>query len=265
MTNDYYKTVKTYYDEDADDFDKRYWQNPVLQTIRQSFREEVKKHPFKNMLEIGYGTGLDMVHFAVTHPEVTVYGIDISGEMHRIATNRAKKKELERVVAVEGSVEDLERLFPGKRFDIIYVFFGALNTVSNLDETARVLKKILNKDGIMVLTFVNKYYILGMLIECIKLRFSNAFARLRPVWGGYSPVKYLPSRCYSPKEIINTFSGLDLQKKQGYSILHPAWYYHGLNRRLGRFRKWLWKADILLNNTFLWKFGEYTLFVFKMR
>ena len=85
--------------------------------------------------------GLTWCHFAVTHPEVTVYGIDISGEMRRIATNRVKKKELERVVAAEGSVEDLERLFPGKRFDIIYVFFGALNTVSNLDETARILKK----------------------------------------------------------------------------------------------------------------------------
>ncbi len=263
MANKYYNTVKTYYDEDAGDFDERYWQNPVLQTIRQSFREEVKKHPFRNMLEIGYGTGIDLAHFGVTHPEVTVYGIDISGEMCRITKERAKKQGLENVFAAEGSVEDIERLFPETQFDMIYVFFGALNTVADLDETALILKKLIKNDGVMVLSFVNKYYILGMLIESVKLRFSHAFARLRPVWGGYSPVKYLPSRCYSPKEIVRTFSGLELLKRRGYSIVHPAWYYHGLNRRLGGIRRWLWKADILLNKTFFWKFGEYTLFVFR--
>jgi ubiquinone/menaquinone biosynthesis C-methylase UbiE len=263
MTKNYYREVKTYYDQDAGDFDQRYWKNPVLQRIRQSFREEVKKHPFSNMLEIGYGTGLDMIHFGITHPEITVYGIDISEEMCRITTNKAEQKGLANVVAREGSVEDIERLFPGRKFEMIYVFFGALNTVSDLKEAAQILKNVLKNEGVMILSFVNKYYLAGMLIEMVKLRFSHAFARLSPVWGGYSPVKYLPSRCYSPAEVIKAFSGMELSAKKGYSLLHPAWYYHGLNQKLGKFRKLLWKADNLLTKTFLWKFGEYTLFVFK--
>jgi ubiquinone/menaquinone biosynthesis C-methylase UbiE len=263
MTENYYREVKTYYDQDAGDFDKRYWENPVLQRIRQSFREEVKKYPFKSILEIGYGTSIDMVHFGATHPDAMVYGIDISGEMCRITSKKAAEKGLVNVDAREGSVEDIEYLFPNQKFDVIYVFFGALNTVADLMETAQILKSCLQKDGVMILSFVNKYYVLGMVIELLKLRFSHAFARLRPVWGGYSPVKYLPSRCYSPAEVIKTFNGTKLLHKQGYSILHPAWYYHGLNRKLGKFRRMLWKADNLLNKTFLWKFGEYTLFVFK--
>ncbi len=265
MTNNYYKSVKTYYDEDANDFDNRYWQNPVLQIIRQSFREEVKNHPMSNILEIGFGTGLDMVHFGITHPETKVYGIDISKEMCRIAENKRVKHGLENVFIKEGVVEDIELLFPGQKFDLIYVFFGALNTVADLNETARILTNRLTKNGIMVLSFVNKYYIAGMLIELVKLRFKNAFARLRPVWGGYSPVKYLTSRCYSPREITKAFSELDVLKKRGYCILHPAWYYPNLNRRLGKIRNVLWKADNLINKTFLWKFGEYSLFVFKKR
>ena len=265
MKNEYYQEVKTYYDQDAGDFDNRYWANPVLQTIRQSFREEVKRHRFQSMLEIGFGTGLDMVHFGTTHPEALVYGIDISGEMKRIAAWIVKEKKLANVFAEEGSVEDIERLFPGQKFDLIYVFFGALNTVEDLEKAAGILKTVLKPEGVMVLSFVNRYYIMGMLLEMLKLRFSNAFARLKKDWGGYSPVKHLPSHCYSPKEILKSFNGLELLKRRGYSILQPAWYYQGLNQRLWKLSKWLWKADILLNKTSCWKFGEYTLFVFKNR
>lgn len=263
MKNEYYQEVKTYYDQDAGDFDTRYWANPVLQKIRQSFREEVKMHSFENVLEIGYGTGLDLAHFGVTHPESVFYGIDISGEMRRITNVRVKEKNLTNVFAEEGSVEDIERLFPAKKFDLIYVFFGALNTVEDLEKAAGILKALLTSDGVMVLSFVNRYYIMGMALETLKLRFSHAFARLRRDWGGYSPVKHLPSHCYTPKEILHCFRGMELMRRRGFSILQPAWYYQGLNQRLGKLSKWLWKADILINKTFCWKFGEYTLFIFK--
>ena len=58
--NEYYKMVGKYYDTDALDFDKRYWQNPILQRIRQDIRENLKNIPFDNALEIGCGTGIDI-------------------------------------------------------------------------------------------------------------------------------------------------------------------------------------------------------------
>jgi ubiquinone/menaquinone biosynthesis C-methylase UbiE len=259
----YYKQIENYYDSDAGDFDERYWKNQVLQRIRQSFREEVKRYPFSTMLEIGYGTGLDMVHFATTHPDVDVNGIDISGKMRDIASTRAHKKGLQNVTALKGKVEDLKDLFPGKQFDLIYVFFGALNTVDDLNKAATILHDYTRPGGILVLTFVNKYYLAGMLLELLKLRFRAAFSRLRPVWGGYSPSQFLPSKCYSPSEILRIFGSFHLLEKKGYSIVHPAWYYHGLNRLLRKMLSGLWKIDQWLNKTPFWKFGEYTLYVFR--
>lgn len=263
MNENYYFEVESYYNSDADDFDLRYWENPVLQKMRQSFRDEVKMHKFSSMLEIGYGTGLDMLHFAVTHPEATVAGIDISEEMRKLASNRINKKKLSNAFAAKGSVEDIESLFPGRKFDMIYVFFGALNTVEDLRKASLALQGVLTPGGTMVLTFVNKYYIAGMALEMMKLRFRNAFARLRKTWGGYSPVKKLPSRCYTPSQIRSAFRELNLVKSRGYCIKHPAWFYHGLNHALRRFSPVLWKLDTWLNRTPLWSLGEYTLFVFQ--
>ena len=263
MKKNYYREVEAYYDSDTRDFDKRYWENPVLQNIRQAFREEVKRYPFNNMLEIGYGTGLDLVHFAKTHPLKQLAGIDISQGMHNIASERIKKEKLHNVFAEWGSVEDIERLFPGKQFDMIYVFFGALNTVEDLGRAAEILKSVSAPQGVMVLSFVNKYYLAGMGIELLKGRFSGAFSRLRPEWGGYSPSKFLPSKCYRPGEIRKFFSDFHLIRQMGFSLIYPAWYYQRLYRLLGPANSCLWNADRLLNKTPLWRFGEYSLFVFQ--
>ena len=259
----YYQQIETYYDSDAEDFDKRYWTNFVLQRIRQDFREEVKRHRFENMLEIGYGTGIDLVHFAKTHPDVQVAGIDISGQMQKIAHAKKQAGELNNLDVEKGKVEDLEHLFPKKQFDMIYVFFGALNTVDNLGKTAEILHRFTRPGGTLVLSFVNKYYVAGILIELMKLRFRAAFSRLRPVWGGYSPSVFLPSKCYSPGEVKRAFAGFTLVRTMGYSIIHPAWYYHGLNRLLRRLHRLMWNADMLLNKTPLRKYGEYALYVFQ--
>ena len=263
MDTKYYNKVGNYYDEDANDFDSRYWSNPVLQQIRQSFREEVKRFDSPAMLEIGCGTGLDLVHFSNIYPERQIFGIDISGEMVKISKLRMEANKSTNIEVRQGSVENIAELFPNQQFDLIYVFFGALNTVENLPKAAQTLKKLLRNDGIMVLTFVNKWYLMGMFIELVRFRFSKAFGRIKPVWNGYSPSKFLPSHCYSPLQIKHAFGSVTLVKRKGFSIVHPAWYYTGINRRIGRLRKYLWRADLLLNKTFLWRFGEYTLFVFK--
>jgi ubiquinone/menaquinone biosynthesis C-methylase UbiE len=263
MSGKYYDEVGDYYDADANDFDARYWNNPILQQMRQAFREEVCRFNGQTILEIGCGTGLDLVHFATIFPEKQIFGIDISAEMVRLSDERRVKSGCTNIEVRQGSAEHIEALFAGQQFDLIYVFFGALNTVENLPEAAQTLRKLLRPEGTMVLTFVNKWYLPGIALELLRLRFSRAFARIKPVWGGYSPVKFLPSRCYSPRQVKHAFEGLTLLTQKGFSIVHPAWYYTGINRRLGKLRKYLWKTDLFLNKTFLWHFGEYTLFVFR--
>jgi SAM-dependent methyltransferase len=158
---------------------------------------------------------------------------------------------------------DLSEKFNDGEFSLIFVFFGALNTVDDLKKTAADIARLLEPGGYAVLTFVNKWYLREMLVQLIKGRLKGAFARLRKVWGGYSPDRYLPSRCYSPIAVKKAFSDMNLLSRKGYSIFFPAWYnfkkFIGKGHKLDR----LWNLDQKVQKTFLWSKGEYTLFVFE--
>lgn len=259
----YYDEVGAYYDKDASDFEKRYWQNPALQRIRQAFREEVKRQAFQKALEVGIGPGFDLIHFAHIFPEAELHGIDVSAEMIKLAATKIPALKHQNAQVEQGSVEDLDRLFPAKDYDLIYVFFGALNTVEDLEESLRILKNKLKAGGRMVLTFVNKWYVAGMIWECLKLKPQHAFKRLRKVWGGYSPSQFLASRCYAPAEIKALSKNLKLRylKREGFSIFYPAWYYHRLHQKLpNKILFLLWQVDRRLARGPLGSLGEYALY-----
>lgn len=265
QTSNYYKKVGAYYDEDAPQFENRYWANKTLQKIRASFREETERYSFENALEIGFGPGVDLLYFAQKYPGKTFCGIDISKGMTEHAQTQIKHKKLKNVKLKQCSVEEIEQHFPEEKFDLIYVYFGALNTVEDLSLSAKCLEKSLAAGGKIVVTVINKWYMTGILLPLIKFRFSLAFKRIQKTWGGYSPKRQLESRCYSPKEVKRAFRDFKLIHKRGYSISYPAWYQDSLRKKLGGFANFLWKLDYLLNKTFLWSKGEYTLFVFAER
>ena len=263
MSERYYEKVGAYYDKDAVDFERRYWQNDALQRIRQSFRERVRQHEFTSILEVGFGPGFDVTHFAATHPRAEVFGVDISAEMVRIAQGKIDDQKLSNAHVAQGSVEDIERRFPQVRYDMIYVFFGALNTVDDLGLAMKELEKLLLPGGRMVLTFVNKWYVGGMAIELLKGKPKWAFARLKKVWGGYSPTQFLASKCYTTNEVKGCTS-MPCVDQRGYSILFPAWYYHKIHKFLPRkIRLLLWKLDHRLSGTHLGTLGEYMLYEFR--
>ncbi len=266
-SNGYYQKVADYYDRDACNYEERYWGNGVAQRIRQSFREEVKTHSFRNVLEIGCGTGMDAAHFGSIYPDRNIYAIDIAPAMVANAARKIQGLGLNNVRVMVGTPENLPALFPDVQFDHIYVFFGALNTVPDLRRVAGLLKKIMPRDGTMVLTFVNKWYLADMLIDVLKLRFKRALRRTREIWGGYSDVYRLESRCFSPREIKKAFGDdFQLVRSRGYSILYPAWYRVHLTRRLGgKISDFLWQADRILSRTPAWCLGEYALYSFRVK
>lgn len=261
----YYKQVGDYYNEDAGNFESRGRANETLNRIRAGFREQADKVPFQRALEVGIGPGMDMLYFTGRNPDALVYGIDISAEMCRLSKeNLAAAGATNGHVSV-GSVEDISELFPGVQFDLIYVFFGALNTVESLPKAAAEMESLLAPNGKMVLTFVNKWYLLGILRPLVKLKFGTAFRRLRKVWGGYSPSRFLASKCYSPAEVRKAFSGSKELYHRGYSILFPAWYEEAKRQKMGAKAERLWARDERLSKTPFWSLGEYTLFVFEKK
>ena len=259
----YYDNVGTYYDKDAVDFEQRYHQNPALQRIRQSFRQHTKSYEQESILEIGFGPGFDLVHFAEQFPNRKFYGLDISAEMVRLTREKIEEMGLENAWVAQGSVEDITTQFPQVTFDMIYVFFGALNTVNNLEVALSHLRQVLQPGGRMVLTFVNKYYVAGTIIELLKLKPKFAFARWKKIWGGYSPTNFLASRCYRPST-IKKWAKLHCIYSRGYSVFYPAWYYHTLHKRLPKsIVAALWELDERIATTQIGKFGEYMLYTFE--
>ena len=260
----YHTSIQTYYDQDAADFEKRYWTNPILQRIRQSFRETVKTLSFERGLEIGCGPGIDIAHFAHIFPDKKLIGVDISSEMVRHAKAKIAGKNLNNARVFNAHTDDLNTLFCGEEFDLIFVFFGALNTVPNLDDAAEKIFSRLSPGGHIFVSFVNKYYLAEIFLQLLKCRPKRAFRRLGNSWGGYSDNKYLRSQCYSSRQVRRIFlqHAVEIQRS-GYSIVYPAWYRARWVKTYPRITKLLWKIDGILNKSWLWWTGEYISFVFK--
>ncbi len=260
----YYAEVASYYDDDARDFEQRYKENPVLRKIRTSFRSETEQYPFRNVLEIGCGPGFDVCYFAGRYPGSMVYALDVSPEMIRLTQQNARSLGYDNVRTGTGSVEDVPRLFPDQKFDLVYVFFGGLNTVFNLETAAREIASFCTDDATLVLTFVNRFYITEIPLWLVKGRFDKAFERIFKRWRGYSDQRKIPSRVLSHGDIKRAFGPhFNVTAKRGYSIFYPAWYRSHLLPGLGGFSEKLWEFDRLMSRTPLWNIGEYSLYVMK--
>jgi SAM-dependent methyltransferase len=259
--NEYYTQVAKYYDLDAVSFEKRYDENPVLKRIRGSFREITDKYPYQNALEIGCGPGFDVDYFARKNPESRVYAIDVSPEMVKLARHNCEQSGLLNTEIRTGSIEDVQGLFPETKFDLIYVFFGGLNTVHDLSLAAQYLKSVCTPQAKLVLTFVNRYYLTEIPLWLAKGRTDKALERIRGRWQGYSDLRKLPSKVFSAKDIRGAFGDhFVISNTRGYSIFYPAWYRSHNLKTLGSFADRLWRLDELVSSTPFWNIGEYSLY-----
>jgi SAM-dependent methyltransferase len=264
--SEYYAGVASYFDRSAAEYEARYWANPVSQRIRQTFREEVKRHPFRAALEVGCGPGIDLTHFGRIFPERRFVGLDVSPRMVELALARIRSAALGNCRVETGSAELAPALNGAGAFDLAYVFFGALNTVESLERVADRMLESVAPGGHLVLTFVNRWYLADIGIGLLRGRVRGAFARLGDSWGGYGPDRGLASRCVSPAEVERAFGrGGDLVRRRGFSITYPAWYRSDWLRRLGRAGPWLWELDRWLSRTPAWALGEYALYTYRKR
>jgi|AntRauTorcE11898_2_1112593.scaffolds.fasta_scaffold00888_10 ubiquinone/menaquinone biosynthesis C-methylase UbiE len=265
-TEHYYNRVAQHFDEDAALFEERYEENAVLQKLRQDFRRRTERYAFHNALEIGCGPGIDMVYFCLHYPDKDFYAFDVSKKMVDIANRNLQHHGLTNGVVRQGSVEDIPQLFPGKKFDLFFVYFGGLNTVYDLKGAVKMLHQVAAPRATFVLTNVNRYYLMDSVFKVLKGKFSESVARFRNRWKGYSPGRDLPSNVYSYRTVKKTFSPeFDIIDKRGYSLFFPPWYGARHLNKIKGVGPALWKLDALLQKTPLWNIGEYTLYIMKAK
>ena len=258
----YHKSVADYYDEEATSFESRANDNHVLRTLRNKFRTIVLEGRVEDLLEIGYGPGLDMIWFSEIELVKNVNGLDITPEFHKIV--QGKVKEHPKMSPLLGGPEDCSSKFEADSIDTIYVFFGALNTCAELEKAVESMSYVIKPGGRIVVTFVNKWYLFDILWNLVMLRPKKAFARLRKIWGGYSPTRFLPSRCYSSRQVHTVFKRhFNRKRRVGYCITHPAWYRHHWAPHQSLRSKLLFRLDSILQWTPFWNLGEYSLYVYE--
>jgi len=250
-----------YYDAFAAVAEERYTSNHVLVRVREAFRRAVEPYAAASVLDLGCGPGTDLAWFAARYPGRRYAGIDVSPRMVELARTRLG----ERGVRVErGCAQDLPHLFPGEQFDLVYSFFGPLNTEPDLKRAAGALAQAVAPAGVLVLTFVSRAYLADSALHLLRGRPMRALARVANRWRGYSPQTPLRAWLYFPRQIEARFApAFHVERREGFSILYPAWYRAGRFRERGALVRALWIADRALNRTPLWCAGEHLLYVLR--
>ena len=258
--NDLLETA-AYYDAFAAVAEERYTSNHVLVRVREAFRRAVEPYPAATVLDLGCGPGTDLAWFAARYPGRRYAGIDVSPRMVALA----RVKLADRAVRVErGCAEDLPRVFPGEQFDLIYSFFGPLNTEPDLARAVGALAQAVAPGGVLVLSFVSRTYVADSAVHLLRGRPGRAVARLANRWRGYVPQTPLQAWLYFPRQIEACFApAFQVERREGFSILYPAWYRATRFAERGALVRALWIADRVLNRTPLWSAGEHLLYVLR--
>ena len=258
----YYKAIAEHYDREAELYDERLQGNKTIEKIRNDFRRvaNVFIHG-DSVLDFGCGTGADICFFAAAYPEKTFTGIDLSAKMIEQTRKKSVLHNLHNIVIHTGSLDQLD----DRKFDFIYAFFGAFNTVYDLADFVEQLQLHLNERGRILITFVNKWYPIGMLAYLRRLKFKKAFERLKRTWWGYSENYMLRSQTYYGPQILKVFNKFNLLYKRGYSIVYPAWFQDRIVQKLGGFAEKIWQLDGFLSKTPFWSWGDYVLLVFEKK
>jgi hypothetical protein len=118
--------------------------------------------------------------------------------------------------------------------------------------------------GVLVLSFVSRIYLVDAAWHLLRARPGHALARLTNRWHGYVPQNPLHASLYFPRQIAARFAPVfRIERREGFSIVYPAWYRAAHFREGGAVVRALWIADRALNRTPLWCTGEHVLYVLR--
>lgn len=233
------------FDPIADIYDTTFSNSLVGHEQRMASREHLFKFlEGKNnlqVLEINCGTGEDAVWLASLGHTVTA--TDQSAEMIRIAQQKSNVIKSNTIQFMSCSIEELNTVFPNKKFDLIFSNFSGLNCVSpkNMAEVNKQLLSLLNNNGHLAVVIFGKYTIWEMFYYLLKFDFRNAFRRWsnKQVNVQLTSTVTQPVYYYSPSALVRLLSPFKLVSKKPVGITIPPSYMEQAMQKRKRFFKLL--------------------------
>jgi len=255
------------FDTLAPDYDDDFGTNPIGVWMRKRIWERLDaRFPVNsNLLEVGCGTGIDLVHLAGRGHRVTA--IDISEGMADTAREKAVAAGLGHLVTVHcgdlsgGELPD--ELAASAPFDGLLSNFGALNCVAVLSMLPPVLQRLLKPGAPALICLMTRPCPWESAWFLLHGRPREAFRRHRRngvdvMLGEHAVRTYYDSvggyrRTFSPC--------FDVRRCTGLGVLVPPPYLQGLARRFPRLFRLSTGVETLVATCppFSWC-GDHTLF-----
>ncbi len=181
------------------------WRKNVIKILKQK--------PAPMILDVATGTGDLAIEACNTEP-VAVYGVDISTEMLKIASEKVKKKRLHMTVHLkEGDSEDLP--FDNNFFDAVLVAFGVRN-FEHLQKGLSEMQRVLRPGGRLIVLEFSKPKRFPF-----KQLYYFYFNKILPFWGGVIS-RDKKAYSYLPASVLSFPEGLDFEQEIKKSGLEPT-------------------------------------------
>jgi 2-polyprenyl-3-methyl-5-hydroxy-6-metoxy-1,4-benzoquinol methylase len=189
------------------DYDKNLDKKVVSAYMRSVSLEYLGKYfsPGMKILELGCGTGDEAIYLAKRG--LNVFGTDVSDSM----INYAKQKEESQNLSGSSRFGKLpiERISEIKDvFYGAYSSFGGLNCVAAPERFAQDINLLIEPEGYLIVSVMNRFSIAELFLFSLKLKFSIAFRRLgrKPLVVRVTDSPYsFECRYYSPRKFYNYF------------------------------------------------------------
>lgn len=196
----------------------------------------------KTVLEIGCGLGTETVNFARAGAEVTV--VELSEKSIELAQQRVKAFGLsDKVKFYQGNAEDLTRIVPEKKFDLVWSF----GVIHHSPHPNRIIRRIRKYMGPQSELRIMLYYKYSWKVFWILMKFGKgAFWKLDELVAKYSeaqlgcPVTYVYSE-WDAWKLLQGFEIKSVQIEHIFSYKFPeykdniykrVWYFRFLPRKV---------------------------------
>ena len=143
-----------HFDQSAPDFDKFYSYDESFKERFLIWNELIGKYSDCNFhaLDIGCGTGI--FTFCLAEKNKTVIGLDASTEMLKICHKKLRNISSKNVIFVNCNIKSLKQ-FIDRKADLI-ICSSVLEYVEDIDDSLRLIKSSMNKNGLFIFSMPNK-------------------------------------------------------------------------------------------------------------